>query len=192
LVEPGRVRKHAKRSLDSNGDGGDIFKPAALLRMPLSGWRSGLVACILTVVSVFLLNLIITIWAVTEFSVTGGLGTIFQGSCEEAKTLSLWIHVLINTLSTLALSSSNYAQQCLMSPTREEVDRAHAQGKWLDIGVPSVRNLWRVQRRRAVLWWFLGLTSVPLHLLWVMIIDTCVAVGIADRNADTIARHSER
>ena len=26
-------------------------------------------------------------------------------------------------------------------PTRKEIDRAHAKGDWLDIGIPSVRNI---------------------------------------------------
>ncbi|KAI5858025.1 hypothetical protein BZA05DRAFT_433407 [Tricharina praecox] len=109
----------------------------------LSSWRTGMISCILCMSVGFLLNLIITIWAVAKFSIHDGLGTVYEGSCAEVKTLS-----------------------CLMSPTREEVDRAHAKGEWLDIGVPSVRNLWSVKRRRMMLWWFLAFTSVPLHLLF--------------------------
>ncbi|KAF8247747.1 hypothetical protein K440DRAFT_292787 [Wilcoxina mikolae CBS 423.85] len=81
--------------------------------------------------------------------------------------MSIWIHFGINALGTLTLSGSNYTQQALMSPTREEVDWAHNAGNWLDIGVPSVRNMWRgVSRRRALLWWCIGITSLPMHLLY--------------------------
>lgn len=57
--------------------------------------------------------------------------------------------------------------QCLSAPTREEVDEAHAKGKWLDIGVSSVRNLTSIPKSRLGMWVGLGLTSLPLHLMWV-------------------------
>ena len=56
--------------------------------------------------------------------------------------------------------------QCLSSPTRNEIDKAHSQGIWLDIGVPSFRNLRRLSTIRTVLWWLLAISSVPLHLLY--------------------------
>lgn len=56
--------------------------------------------------------------------------------------------------------------QCLSSPTRSEIDKAHGQGVWLDVGVPSVRNLRRLSTTRIVLWWLLAVSSVPLHLLY--------------------------
>lgn len=77
-----------------------------------------------------------------------------------------WLHLLINSLSSLLLSASNYTMQCLSSPTRGEVDRAHARGDWLDIGVVSVRNLWPIDWRRTVLWWRLAPSSVPIHVLY--------------------------
>ncbi|KAJ5154792.1 uncharacterized protein N7500_010231 [Penicillium coprophilum] len=40
-----------------------------------------------------------------------------------------------------------FFQQCLAAPTRQAIDRAHRQGSWLDIGVPSVRNLFRLLTR---------------------------------------------
>ncbi len=56
--------------------------------------------------------------------------------------------------------------QCLSSPTRNEIDKAHSQGIWLDIGVPSVRNLRRLSTTRIILWWLLAFSSIPLHLLY--------------------------
>ena len=76
------------------------------------------------------------------------------------------MHVAINVLSTLLLGASNYSMQCLSSPTRREVDKAHSQGIWLDIGVPSVRNLRKLSTTRIVLWWLLAISSIPLHLLY--------------------------
>ena len=56
--------------------------------------------------------------------------------------------------------------QCLSSPTRSEIDKAHGQGVWLDIGVPSVRNLRRLSTTRIVLWYLLAISSIPLHFLY--------------------------
>ncbi|KAF8542363.1 hypothetical protein BDD12DRAFT_876690 [Trichophaea hybrida] len=128
-------------------------------------WRMGILLGSISVSLIFLLNLSIIIWAISKYPLVGGLGTIISGSCDKVKTMSTWIHVGINTLSTIALASSNYTQQVLMSPTRKEIDTAHKEGQWLDIGIPSVRNM-RYIGRRAWLWWSIGLTSIPLHLLY--------------------------
>ena len=95
-----------------------------------------------------------------------GVGTIQDGSCTEVRSLSLWLHVAINALSTLLFSASNYTMQCLTSPTRNEVDKAHKQGIRLDIGVPSMRNLKLISSNRIVLWWLLALSGIPLHFLY--------------------------
>jgi hypothetical protein len=56
--------------------------------------------------------------------------------------------------------------QVLNAPTRSECDEAHAQDKWLDIGITSLHNLTRITWPRRVLWLLLGLSSVPIHLFY--------------------------
>lgn len=112
------------------------------------------------------MNLIFTIWAVSNSGVKDGLGTLQDGSCKRTTALTFWIHLAINVLSTLLLGASNYSMQCLSFPTRSEIDKAHGQGVWLDIGVPTVRNLRRLSTIRIVLWWLLAVSSIPLHLLY--------------------------
>lgn len=95
----------------------------------------------------------------------GGIANLKIG--DEA-IISQWntaLHVLINALSTMLLAGSNYTMQVLSSPTRQDVDVAHARGQWLDIGVLSPRNLRLIPRKRAALWYTLALSSIPLHLL---------------------------
>ncbi|KAI9888350.1 MAG: hypothetical protein M1814_000557 [Vezdaea aestivalis] len=55
--------------------------------------------------------------------------------------------------------------QKLCAPTRQEVDRAHSEGKWLDIGVLSLRNLNKISKGRILIWTALALSSIPVHLL---------------------------
>ena len=54
-------------------------------------------------------------------------------------------------------------QQCLAAPTRSEIDAAHTRRQWMDIGIPSIRNLFRIKAER-MLWIAIGITSVLLHL----------------------------
>lgn len=129
-----------------------------------SGWRFGALHFATWAAVVFLMNFVATIW--------GGVyqrsaGSLAEGDCGHIKNLNRGLHVLINILSTILLSGSNYCMQCLSAPTRTDVNQAHASGTWLDVGIPSIRNLKHISRRRLCLWLLLGLSSVPLHLLWV-------------------------
>jgi hypothetical protein len=131
----------------------------------LYGWRTGaLTAALLAAVSL-LANLIIVIWLGAHGS-GDSLVELYNGDCGRVQTMDVWVHLAINVVSTLLLGGSNYCMQCLSAPTRADLDRAHAKATFLDIGVPSVRNLWSVPRYKMLLWWALGLSSVPLHLMY--------------------------
>lgn len=90
---------------------------------------------------------------------------LFKGDCTTAARLDSGIHILINILSTLLLGASNLCMQLLSAPTRGEVDQAHAQQKWLDIGIHSMRNLPHIAWERQAVWIILALASLPLHVL---------------------------
>lgn len=130
------------------------------------GWHVGVIACAATSGAVLLINTVLTIWASVKFDLSSLIGTIQEGKCDQTKHLGLWLHLAINVLSTLLLSASNYCMQCLSSPTRAEINKAHNEKRWLDIGVPSVKNLRRVSWRRITLWWCLASSSIPLHLMY--------------------------
>ena len=136
-----------------------------------TGWHTGVLACATSVVVVLFINVGLAMYAATnsEYEVDSGIRTLYSGSCDRSKTIGLWLHLVINALSTILLSGSNYTQQCLTAPTRREIDAAHTKRRWMDIGVPSVRNLLRIKPERSLLWMVIGLTSIPLHLLYVYI-----------------------
>lgn len=98
----------------------------------MRGYRFGVTFCAGIVGTVFSINAILTIWAWKSFVVDAGLGTIQQGSYKQTKKLSLWLHLAINVLM---LSASNYTMQCLSSPTRLDIDKAHAFGWILEFPV---------------------------------------------------------
>lgn len=124
-------------------------------------WRVGAINCAICAAVVCLINFTVTI----VYGVRAKDGILYAGDCDQARQINTGLHLLINVLSTILLGSSNYCMQCLSAPTRKEVDRAHAQKRSLDIGVLSVSNLLRINKKRAMMWAFLGLSSIPLHLL---------------------------
>ena len=135
-------------------------------RFAFNGWRGGVVFCTSTAAMVLVINIGLIIGASAKNGLSDGLATIQDGSCQRTKYLSLWLHLAINALSTALLAASNYCMQILSSPTRKEIDQAHSRHIWLDIGVPSVRNLRNIARSRVILWWLLAFSGIPLHLLY--------------------------
>lgn len=114
---------------------------------------------------VFIINLTCAIWATIKG--TGGIAVLADTSCSRVKLANTLIHLAINVLSSVLLAGSNFSMQCLMGPTRAMVDRAHVAGSWLEIGVPSLRNFHNLKRWDKVFWVVLGVSSLPLHLLYV-------------------------
>jgi hypothetical protein len=114
---------------------------------------------------ILLMNLSLTIFAISRYGSDNGVGLIYEGDCERVKGLDQWIHLLINLLGTGMLSASNYCMQLQAAPTRENLNKAHRNGRWLDIGVPSLRNLRHLDMRRRITWCILALSSVPIHLM---------------------------
>ena len=132
---------------------------------PFRGWRSGVVAAAIVTGVVVLINLIFLIVGVARFVPSDGLGVIYTGDCNLVKRWNTALHLLINLLGTAVLGASSFTMQCLSSPTRSEVDRAHAKKVPLDIGLASFKNLFYLDWRKGMLWWALTLSTLPLHLL---------------------------
>ncbi|KAI9675682.1 MAG: hypothetical protein M1817_001049 [Caeruleum heppii] len=143
----------------------------------ITGWRAGASTAVVSTALVLFINIITVLVLGTRYGAPGGLGTIFTGSCKRVQSINTVVHVVINILSTVLLSASNYCMQCLSAPTRDEIDRAHAHERWLDIGVPSIRNLFNINRKRVWLWWLLGISSIPLHLVFNSAIFSALAVN---------------
>ena len=129
-------------------------------------WKKSLWLFALSSGFVFLLNTSFMIWAISNRRVRNNKAVLYEGVCSKTSQANTAIHVLINVLSTLLLGASNYCMQCLSAPSRKEVDAAHKDGKYLDIGVPSLHNIISkyFPTRKKVCWAVLGLSSLPLHL----------------------------
>ncbi|KAH6879494.1 hypothetical protein B0T10DRAFT_412983 [Thelonectria olida] len=134
-----------------------------------SGWRSGLARCTAVAAAVTAVNVVFLVVAIPRLDTSGysGMeGAMFSGGCNEAKQISIWLHLAINILATALLGAGNYMQQVLTAPTRHEIDLAHGKREYLDIGVSSFHNLSRISRKRVVAWVVLAFSSLPIHLLY--------------------------
>lgn len=159
----------AKRFITRSGTGSSELPYEAAIkdhgdeRSRFSGWRGGVLASLISVGSVLLVNLIFTIWAAAKSGSGINIGIIWEADCSTIKTANMWIHILVNLLGTVLLGSSNYTMQCLASPTRTEIDAAHSMGNFLDIGIPSFRNIkgWK----KTILFALLVASTIPLHFL---------------------------
>ena len=132
---------------------------------PSPGWRGGLLRWTAGVVFVLLLNIAIAIVISVSWKPVGGIATAYTGDCKKTSHLNKGLHLLVNLLSTLLLGASNYCMQRLVAPTRHEIDAAHAEKRWLDIGIPGLRNLGSISGLRLGLWCLFGLSSLPLHFM---------------------------
>ncbi|KAI9663492.1 MAG: hypothetical protein M1831_002501 [Alyxoria varia] len=101
------------------------------------GWRGVTLAGAVISGVVLVANIAVTVWAVAarghQYDGQGSY-VIDDRSCDTSQRVSTGWHILINILSTLLLSASNAGMQILAAPDRSEVDKAHSQGSWLNIG----------------------------------------------------------
>src|SRR5437764_1328730 len=88
-----------------------------------TSYRVGVAGCALACFAVFTINVVGTAVALKQHGVDDtGIGTLLDGSCGETKKVNTWLHLGINSLSTVLLASTNYCMQCVNAPTRSQVD----------------------------------------------------------------------
>jgi hypothetical protein len=141
---------------------------AASVKDSQPGWRLGAVLSIIAVGVALIVNTSFMIYGVTQSPANEtdySTKILLQGNCTKVKLLNTWLHLGVNVTGTILLAASNFTQQCLVAPTRDEINAAHSRRDWMDIGIHSVRNLTRISWKRTVVWIVLGVTSIPLHLL---------------------------
>lgn len=134
-----------------------------------SGWRkSALMNCIVLTVVLVLLTILSILSAVKGQSIM--LPTlIFSGTCDDngsAKTVKTVLGIFVNIISTGILGSSNFFMQVLNAPTREDVDKAHSRASWLDVGISSASNTFKMKRWKLAAWVLLAISSTPIHFLF--------------------------
>ncbi|KAI0123305.1 hypothetical protein BJ170DRAFT_736541 [Xylariales sp. AK1849] len=144
-----------------------VHPRAQTLRVRMSKRSAVLRIQVALAVSVVIANIGITIWIMVHYHPDPrGIGTLSFGNCKEMDTINTVLHVGLNIMSSLFLGAGNYCMQIIGAPSRQEIDTAHANGVSLDIGVPSVKNIWHIQRQRKLFWVLFGICATTLHLFW--------------------------
>ncbi|KAK5651838.1 hypothetical protein OQA88_11607 [Cercophora sp. LCS_1] len=123
-------------------------------------------AILVSALSTVLLSALVYGLVVKRDSGVNSTFPIFQGSCQTASGLNIFLHLVLNVLGTLILASSNFFMQLVAAPSRAELDRAHQASRWLDIGVPTLRNFASLSSFKRTSWLVLMASSVPIHLLF--------------------------
>lgn len=142
------------------------------------GWRFGVAVAAAAACTVLLTNLLLVVIIAAKSPTNDGIATVYEGDCKVVTYWSTGLHVLINILSSALLAASNYTMQCLAAPSRKEIEHAHCQGDWLDIGLPSLHNMIHgyLPTRRVVTWWMLCLSSLPIHFVFNSVLFKATAV----------------
>lgn len=149
----------------AEGAAGDGEKGARKRGPRLAGWKAGIAINALVSLGILVLGAVALTLVVSRSSLLGGEAPIYTGPCPRAQRIHLGLRALVGVLAVALLAAASYAFQVLSSPTRLEVALAHTAGRWLDVGVPSVRNLRFVSRGRVLMVVGALLASFAIHVL---------------------------
>lgn len=129
--------------------------------------KTGYKFCLYNVASIFIVTLVVGIWAGASHRTGDGLVvTLFNGDCSTASEANFWVHLLINVLASSLFAASSYMMQRLAAPTREDLDRAHKSNKTLNVGTLSLTNFALLSKRRLAVFALLWSSSLPIHLMF--------------------------
>ncbi|KAK4215515.1 hypothetical protein QBC37DRAFT_123810 [Rhypophila decipiens] len=93
-----------------------------------------------------------------------GFTAVYHGRCDSTSKVNSGLQFLVAVLSVLISVASDFFLRLAVSPTPQDVSRAHSQGTWLDIGTHSARNMRFVSPWRTLTWLLLIVSSAPLQL----------------------------
>ncbi|KAK2774389.1 hypothetical protein CKAH01_03622 [Colletotrichum kahawae] len=128
------------------------------------GWRTTSLVCALLVWGMTALLWLIFLITISKSNISD-MPPFHAADCEDTRRVMVVVRFVVGAFATLAIVSSYNFMQLLVSPTREDVDRAHAQRRWMDIGCMSVKNLRFISNPRRVLFGLFALIWIPFHLL---------------------------
>lgn len=130
-----------------------------------AGWRGGVALNVLLVFLILAAAIVCLVLTSLKARKLGGEISIVEGTAENALNVSRGLHVVVNVFAVVLIAGANYVYQILLSPTRAEVDAAHEKLQWLDIGIPSLRNLAYVTVGRVLLSCFLLIVALGSQIL---------------------------
>lgn len=131
-----------------------------------SNWKGTAIIGASIAGTALLLNILVLIWAVAALPKVNGFAIVYTGSDEVVRRIDVAVKLIINIVSTAILLSSSRCTQYLCAPTRKDIDKAHCQGTWLDVGVRSWRNFAATRGWRMWTIIVLLVSSIPIHIIY--------------------------
>ncbi|KAI1211594.1 uncharacterized protein F4807DRAFT_395650 [Annulohypoxylon truncatum] len=142
------------------------------LRRHITGWRGGVIFNCLISFIILLAGIICLILVIAEAKLLSGESAIYTGDCTTADHINYGIHIVVSVCGIAILSGANYVFQILSSPTRREVTVAHENKRWLDVGIPSIRNFKHISSFRVVVAVIVLLSAVASQVIYNAVIFT--------------------
>jgi hypothetical protein len=118
--------------------------------------------CIFVTLIIFLINLVVSLWAAVRYGIGDGLVAVYNGDCNKVRATDTWIHLLINIFATILLGASNHVMQQICAPSRSDVNQRHLARRHFTIGSIDLLNL---GGRRFLVYMLWLASSLPIHLL---------------------------
>ncbi|KAJ4267481.1 hypothetical protein NW762_003588 [Fusarium torreyae] len=120
-------------------------------RSLMTGWRAGVAANMFLAFLILVASIACLALASAQGHMSSSESSLMEGSSVKVEGIARGIMAVVNAFAIILIAGANYVVQILNSPTRAEVDNAHTSLEWLDIGIPSLRNLSRISSTRATL-----------------------------------------
>ncbi|KAI2623775.1 hypothetical protein GGS21DRAFT_541348 [Xylaria nigripes] len=136
------------------------------LRRYLTGWRGGVAYNILLAFLILVVDIVYLVMGATRTKGFSAQLAIYSGNCSTATRIKIGTSAAINVFGIVLLAGANYIFQVLISPTRDEISKAHDRKRWLDIGVPSLRNVAFISRPRAILGVIVLIIAIAMHVIY--------------------------
>jgi magnesium-transporting ATPase (P-type) len=140
-------------------------------------WRASIRWITIGATLILILNIVVTIFVIICFGISNGIATLYTGDCTIVSRMDSGLHIMISLLSTALLSTSNYIMQVLNAPSRKQVDGFHKRRESLYIGIQSFENAMCLGKHQTILWVLLGISAIPLHLLYVSLLCSYTSLG---------------
>lgn len=128
-------------------------------------WRLVVISNTIFVGLVLLVYVTFLIWIYTNLQVRHGVAEISSGTCPQISKKAAYAHFVASAFAILLFAVGTHASQILLSPTRAEVENAHARDRWLHIGVGGLRNMKWIHKRRLIKALLLVMASLLLPFL---------------------------
>lgn len=90
--------------------------------------------------------------------------TVYKGNCSVAGKVNSGIHIALTIYSALVALSSDFFLRLVIAPQPDDIQAAHKESQWVDVGINSLRNLRFIPMVRRALWLLCVISSVPLQL----------------------------